>query len=118
MLRLWCGLMWVGVVWHHVVQVDIEFNTLFDVATLGGDGTVNTVKKSLQDFIALFLSTGMHEECCVCRRVAGVGVTLLYAWGRGRDTAHPRHVWRGLSDHCALPTPAHRYSLVYLLDSW
>ncbi len=54
----------VGVAWHHVVQVDIEFNTLFDVATLGGDGTVNTVKKSLQDFIALFLSTGMHEACC------------------------------------------------------
>ncbi len=88
-------LMWFDVAWHHVVQVDIEFNTLFDVTTLGGDGTVNTVKKSLQDFIALFLSTGMHEARCVCRRVVGVGVTLVYAWGRGRDSAHPRRVWRG-----------------------
>ena len=46
------------------LQIDLAFNTKFDVIIMDSDGAVSTVEKTMQDFIALFISTGGPANPC------------------------------------------------------
>ena len=44
-------------------QIEFAFKTLFDIRVLLSDGSETSVKKNLQDFMSLYISTGGIARC-------------------------------------------------------